>query len=197
MRTSFILQMLVPQTRDAFGGAILPTRQFACDLTAFVHLRVANKASQNLLPLFLRPLRLFVAPDNLRACRIALLKATHWPLVALILLYESGRRAVDRRREAEQPLTASKAAVTRSSLMRRPLSSRSVPTRLMIRMSDNPPNEQARTAQGSQSAQRAGNPGSQDRIETLQTLAASLRSQLHTLESLIESEKTRSTSHDA
>ncbi|KAI9741505.1 MAG: hypothetical protein M1818_004311 [Claussenomyces sp. TS43310] len=44
----------------------------------------------NLIPLiFIRPLRLFVAADQLRGMRILLLKITHAPIVAAIMLYES------------------------------------------------------------------------------------------------------------
>lgn len=148
---------------------------------------------QNLLPLVLRPLRLFIAPNSLRACRIALLKVTHWPLVALILAYENGRRAVDRRRDGE-PSTA---AAPRSSLMRRPLSSRSVPTRLKIRISDSPPSGQSNAGQLSRNGHTSRTASSLNRIETLESLAASLRLQLETVESMIESEKTQSSSLDA
>ena len=154
-----------------------------------MHLRIANRDYQNLLPLLLRPLRLFVAPDSLRACRIALLKATHWPLVALILAYESGRRAVDRRRGAGQPLTASMPAGPRSALMRRPLSTRSVQTRLNIKASVSPPSGQAHTGQVSHNEQQFRPQG---RVQTLEVLAASLREQLQAIDSLIESERTQS-----
>lgn len=144
----------------------------------------------------LRPLRLFVAPNSLRACRIALLKVTHWPLVALILAYENGRRAVDRRGQADSSLTASAGAVSRSSLMRRPLSSRSVP-RLKIKISDSPPGGKALTGQQSHDRPRSRTASSQNRIDTLEALAESLRLQLHSVDSMIESEKTQSSSLDA
>ena len=145
----------------------------------------------------LRPLRLFVAPNSLRACRIALLKATHWPLVALILAYESGRRAVDRRGQADASLTtASPGTVSRSSLMRRPLSSRSVQTRLRIKISDSLPGGQVPTGQRSHDRPHSRAASSQKRIDTLEALAESLQLQLHTVNSLIEDEKTQSSSLD-
>jgi hypothetical protein len=156
-----------------------------------------TRYQQNLLPLVLRPLRLFVAPNSLRACRIALLKATHWPLVALILAYENGRRAVDRRGQADSALsTASAGTVSRSSLMRRPLSSRSVP-RLKIKISDPPTGGQVLTGQRSHDRPQSRAASSQNRIDTLEALAESLQLQLHTVNSLIEDEKTQSSSLDA
>ncbi|KAM0691843.1 hypothetical protein Q7P36_008043 [Cladosporium allicinum] len=152
----------------------------------------------NLLPLVLRPLRLFVAPNSLRACRIALLKATHWPLVALILAYENGRRAVDRRGQADSSMTtASAGTVSRSSLMRRPLSSRSVQTRLKIKISDPPTGAQVLTGQRSHDRPQSRAASSRNRIDTLEALAESLQLQLHTVNSLIEDEKTQSSSLDA
>ena len=64
----------------------------------------ANEYSQNLLPLLLRPLRLFLSGETLRSIRIILLKATHWPFVALILGYESGRLYLERRRKNNSSL---------------------------------------------------------------------------------------------
>ncbi|EMC91951.1 hypothetical protein BAUCODRAFT_152304 [Baudoinia panamericana UAMH 10762] len=46
----------------------------------------------NLLALLLRPLRLVVSAERLRSARIVLLKATHWPFVALIMIWEKGQR---------------------------------------------------------------------------------------------------------
>ena len=55
----------------------------------------ADTSIQNLLPLFLRPLRLIMPSERLRSARIVLLKATHLPLVGAIWAYE---RAVRERR---------------------------------------------------------------------------------------------------
>lgn len=153
---------------------------------SIVHLRIANRDQQNLLPLLLRPLRLFVAPDTLRACRIALLKATHWPLVALILAYESGRRAVDRRKGAGQLSTASTAARPRSSLICRSLSSRSVQARLKLKAPISTPSGPSHAGQAINTEQLSR---PHDRVQILEALAKSLREQLHAVDSLIESEK--------
>ena len=58
----------------------------------------ANSITHNLLPLLLRPLRLVVPAESLRSVRIALLRATHWPFVALILAYEYWRLHLESRR---------------------------------------------------------------------------------------------------
>lgn len=39
--------------------------------------------------MFIRPLRLFVSSEKLRGTRIVLLKYTHFPIVGIIMLYES------------------------------------------------------------------------------------------------------------
>ncbi|KAK4969320.1 hypothetical protein LTR66_011683 [Elasticomyces elasticus] len=54
----------------------------------------------NLIPLLLRPLRLFLPAERLRGARIVLLKVTHFPCVALIYAYENGRQYLtDRQQE--------------------------------------------------------------------------------------------------
>ncbi|CBX94003.1 hypothetical protein LEMA_P036770.1 [Plenodomus lingam JN3] len=45
-------------------------------------------SSQNLIPLIIRPLRLFLPSERLREVRIVLLKATHVPFVGAIWVYE-------------------------------------------------------------------------------------------------------------
>lgn len=45
-------------------------------------------ASQNLIPLLLRPLRLVMPSERLRSARILILKATHLPFVGAIWSYE-------------------------------------------------------------------------------------------------------------
>lgn len=49
----------------------------------------------NLIPLVLRPLRLFISAERLRTTRIFLLKATHLPHVLAINLYEKLRQRVE------------------------------------------------------------------------------------------------------
>ncbi|KAI9752851.1 MAG: exocyst complex component exo84 [Chaenotheca gracillima] len=48
----------------------------------------------NLLSIFLRPLRLFMTPEQFRGARIVLLKTTHYPFVALIALVEKTQQHV-------------------------------------------------------------------------------------------------------
>ena len=48
----------------------------------------------NLVPLLLRPLRLFMPSEDVRRIRIVVLKATHVPFVALIWIYERSQRLV-------------------------------------------------------------------------------------------------------
>jgi hypothetical protein len=51
----------------------------------------------NLFPLIvLRPLRLFLPSEDVRRCRIFVLKATHLPFVALIWAYEHSRSVIAR-----------------------------------------------------------------------------------------------------
>ena len=78
--------------------------------------------------------------------------------------------------------------------MRRPLSSRSVPTRLKINISDSLSVGEAPSGQRSQDLPPSRATGSQTRIDTLEALAESLRLQLHAVDSLIESEKKQSSS---
>ncbi|KAK4981614.1 hypothetical protein LTR66_009846 [Elasticomyces elasticus] len=53
----------------------------------------------NLIPLLLRPLRLFLPAERLRGARIVLLKVTHFPCVALIYAYENGRQYLMNRQQ--------------------------------------------------------------------------------------------------
>ena len=46
--------------------------------------------SQNLIPLFLRPLRLFLTSQQVRSARIVVLRVTHFPYAVAIFLYEAG-----------------------------------------------------------------------------------------------------------
>jgi len=56
--------------------------------------------SQNLIPLVLRPLRLFLTSESVRVARIVLLKATHVPFVGAIWLYEQCMNAHKRESSA-------------------------------------------------------------------------------------------------
>lgn len=144
---------------------------------------------QNLLPLLLRPLRLFIAPDDLRACRITLLKVTHWPLVALILAYENCRRLFQHQKETGIIIGSTKPGLT-PSLMRRQTSSRSTEPLSLTETPESELDGQASVTSDNQFAESSTRASkSQDRLKTLETLATSLRAQLLTVEGLIESEK--------
>jgi hypothetical protein len=76
---------------------------------------------QNLLSLFMRPLRLFVATEDLRRARIVVLRITHSPFVAAIFVYEylsdkigMGRRGRLSKSSLGGPATTSKAQNRRS-----------------------------------------------------------------------------------
>ena len=60
----------------------------------------------NLIPLILRPLRLFLSADTLSHLRVVMLKATHWPFVACILGYEAWRARFGSSRQANPSSTA-------------------------------------------------------------------------------------------
>ena len=73
---------------------------------------VTDVNNQNLIPLVLRPMRLFLPTENLRSVRITLLKATHFPHVLAIMLYENLRQRVTVRRVSGLPSTATVGANT-------------------------------------------------------------------------------------
>ncbi|KAM0716855.1 hypothetical protein Q7P37_006707 [Cladosporium fusiforme] len=153
----------------------------------------------NLLPLLLRPLRLFVAPDNLRACRITLLKATHWPLVALILTYENCRRLFQHWNRARGSMISAMLTGSPPSLMQRQASGRSIEPQCPTDTPESGFGDQEIAAAAEQVSSRtsAKAPTSEERLKTLEALATSLKSQLHTVEMLIESEKAQGCSPEA
>ena len=89
-----IILVLVPQTRSG-----VDQEQYDRNRKRTANpKRKTNVSPQNLVPLLLRPLRLVVPAELMRSLRIGLLKATHWPFVALILGYENGRQYLNQRR---------------------------------------------------------------------------------------------------
>ncbi len=93
-----------------------------------LHGRLLTSKRQNLIPLLIfRPLRLFIPPDRLRSARIVLLKATHFPFVGAIWLYEGAHRyflGVDRHRQTIQgpSSTLKRPSLVRHDSLRSPLS---------------------------------------------------------------------------
>ncbi|KAK3072848.1 hypothetical protein LTR53_006080 [Teratosphaeriaceae sp. CCFEE 6253] len=150
----------------------------------------------NLVPVLLRPLRLFMSAEELRSTRIALLKASHWPFVGLILAWESARLYWHHRRNASPSLGMSRRAANAIRVARRPLSGRTLQQpSLAIGDLEPPLDEQAR-ADGSPSAV----PAKQDRaasetVEALEKAVHDLRAQVEALASLLAVNKgERSTS---
>jgi hypothetical protein len=94
----------------------------------------------NLIPLlFLRPLRLFLSSEDNRRIRIIVLKATHFPFVALIWAFEGSQRLLSHPKRASstriphniaRPFSASQVSVERDrdvakSLLQEPALSQS------------------------------------------------------------------------
>lgn len=128
-----------------------------------------------------------MSTDSMRTYRIALLKVTHWPLVALILGYESIRHFLLHREQtgSTHPTPVSPSA---SFLLRRansgiliPSTSGTAGTRRL------PLDRQTRAARNG----AVRKPPDVETTDTLQVLAASLRSQLEVVTSLIERKEAR------
>jgi len=81
----------------------------------------ANDLLQNLVPLLLRPLRLVLPAERLRVARVFLLKATHFPVVALILGWETWRLHWSDRHEAKSSSRLASRKSIASASLRRPL----------------------------------------------------------------------------
>jgi len=130
-----------------------------------------------------------VPADHLRAYRIALLKATHWPFVAIILGYERWWlpcRDLPRAKSSFAALGSGPSSS--SSLLRRPPSGRFPPD--LVNAGDRTSwlDEQARVA-CSTVAPAAG--AASETIEALESLAINLTSQLESVKSLLERERAR------
>ncbi|KAL4988063.1 hypothetical protein BDW68DRAFT_100455 [Aspergillus falconensis] len=74
----------------------------------------------NLIPLLcIRPMRLFLPAAEIRRVRIILLRATHLPCVALLWVYESGRRFLSRRDSLASRMTPKRLSHPTSTLQTR------------------------------------------------------------------------------
>ena len=140
----------------------------------------ANEGLQNLVPLLSRPLGLVLPPETLRSARIVLLKATHWPPVALILGYESWRLYLERRHNAHSPSPHGRGPNSPSSL-HRPFSGRWVQQKASLATG-------ARTTQlaGEARAARTPVPAPQETRKKLEAAVANLKAQIETISSMIE-----------
>ncbi|GIZ41595.1 hypothetical protein CKM354_000489400 [Cercospora kikuchii] len=136
----------------------------------------------NLLPLLLRPLRLVSSPQRLRAARIVLLKATHWPLVAMILLYERALTLLeDRRKTGSSGVQRSQNSPTS---LRRPLY-RKAPSMSRTSLLE----EQPRTARSPAGLSAHGFTAASDSAERLNSVVADLHAQVQVLTELLVKEK--------
>lgn len=146
----------------------------------------ANDLLQNLMPLLLRPLRLVLPAERLRIARIVLLKATHFPVVALILGWETWRLHWNDRRRATSSSRLSSRRPTASASLRRPLtplpllSAGARQTRLA---------EQTRTARSSVGKPTLDPSVSHETLVALETAVGNLQTQLETISSFIASGK--------
>ena len=155
--------------------------------------RRADNTLQNLLPLLLSPLRLVVAADRLRSVRIALLKATHWPFVTLILAYEHWRQ-----RLANSHMARSTSAAVRGpnspTVWRRSMSARQMQKpSIAARSALSPLVEEARPAR-----RTMGKPV-MAALETgeLEVAVSSLKAQLEEISALLAKTKRASEVRDA
>lgn len=142
---------------------------------------------QNLLPLVLRPLRLVVSAEHLRTIRIVLLKATHWPFVALILGFENGRLYWRSRREmkpfnmstmhgSDTQVSLRRSAVCRTPLQKPLLDAGPKPFQLA---------KQARDARSHGLRPSNDDPAAVETQEALRLAINNLRSQVDALSNLV------------
>lgn len=139
---------------------------------------------QNLVPLVLRPLRLFLPAEKLRAVRIFLLKATHFPFVALILGWESWQLYWSERAKSSSGLV-NRGLNTPTSL-RRPRTQLPVLAAGTRQISLD---KQTRIVQ-SPTSKRLPNPAARsETFEALEVAVDNLRTQLETITSIIANER--------
>lgn len=182
---------------DLLGFQSLDQPNHSTVIVPEAHTIEANELRQNLVPLLLRPLRLFLTAERLRKVRILLLKITHAPFVALILAYEGGRQFLADQRRAKSSSTRSPGrgdpATSSSLLLRRAVSSRSVHPSLATG-SDRQASlaTQARTGRSSAPGKtRSDSVAAHETTEALQRLMGEMKLQLHAVEALLEREQAR------
>lgn len=142
----------------------------------------ADFPMQNLLSLLLRPLRLVLSTQRLRSTRIVLLKATHWPLVAMILLYERALMLLDDRRKAG-PFGGLRSLNSPTSL-RRPLSRKALSTSRLSLLE-----EQPRVTRSPAGVPMHDSTAPGESIERLSSTVADLQGQVKILTDLLVEEK--------
>ncbi|KAK5117319.1 hypothetical protein LTR62_005936 [Meristemomyces frigidus] len=128
----------------------------------------------NLLPLLIRPLRLFVSTEDLRTIRIILLKATHWPFVLCILAWERSRQMWQTRH----------GKCTTRDQVKKLISGRSFQQPLLVTAIEEPPLEGQARSSGSVVITTNNQPvASAETIEALLTAVQELKQQVETLSS--------------
>lgn len=133
-------------------------------------------------------MRLFVSADSMRTYRIALLKVTHWPLVALILGYESIRHFFLNREQKGSTHRKPVGSPPASFMLRRANSGILIPSTSVAAGTRRMPfARQARAARNGV----VRKPPDVETTDTLEALAAGLRSQLDVVTSLIERQEAR------
>ncbi|KAI5363068.1 hypothetical protein Slin15195_G104450 [Septoria linicola] len=137
----------------------------------------------NLLPLLFRPFRLVLSTQRLRSTRIVLLKATHWPLVGAILLYERALRLLEDQRKAGASGVSNN--LNPPTSLRRPLSRKALSTsRLSLLM------EEPRNAHSPAMVPVHDSARSNDAVERLSSAVADLQAQVRTLtDALVKQQK--------
>lgn len=139
--------------------------------------------TQNLLPLLFRPLRLVMSADSVRNARIILLKATHFPLVALIVTWESWRLSRSVHGKAKSSFGWSFPSSITAASLRRPLTPLPLPS---AEPRQAPLGEQTRRAP---SERLEGKFTSDETLETLETAVEQLRLQLDGWTNLLKMER--------
>ncbi|QIW99083.1 hypothetical protein AMS68_004601 [Peltaster fructicola] len=137
----------------------------------------------NLVPLLLRPLRLILPAEQLREIRIWLLKASHWPLVASIIIYEKGRKLFKNRKSANIAYVASDSDRPHlPAILRRPLSVRTTTNPSAISY---PVDHLRQVPEASHGLPRS------ETIAALEQLAVEIERQSHTIQTLLDRERSR------
>ncbi|KAK5716040.1 hypothetical protein LTR15_009865 [Elasticomyces elasticus] len=139
----------------------------------------------NLLPLLFRPLRLFMSAEKLRTARIALLKATHWPFVGLILAWERSRKYWYQGQKAQPSFGLSRRGPHATRTVRRDLSGVKQP----LLASPQPPLvEQARVDRSCSDTTAKQPMAASETVHALEMAVQDLRTQVATLASLLENQ---------
>jgi hypothetical protein len=157
---------------------------FESPCVSLQHGTKANGMVQNLLPLLLRPLRLVLPNQRLRTLRIFLLKATHFPLVGLILAYENGRLWIKDHR------TAGDSGVPKR-LSRRPLARKALSSSRIHLLEEQTQAPVRSAAANSPVDHPSAANASGESIEALAVAVADLKNQVETLSALLEQKSSR------